>query len=253
MKKGKKLTLRCLTIGGSDSCGGAGIEADLAIFRDADVAGSTIITALTAQNSRAIHCITPTPVAQIDATVTALAEHTPIHAIKTGMLVDRERVKIIAHAIHTHFPGIPLVVDPVLVASSGRRLLADDALRPLCNDLLPQATVITPNLKEAEVLSGAPISDPEATAQALAERFSCAILLKGGHGSGATVSDILATPDGTSHHYHFPRRPLDSDLSHGTGCRCAAAIAAALAHGIPTRDTIPIAHRAAIDGHWSAD
>ncbi|MDX8414456.1 MAG: hydroxymethylpyrimidine/phosphomethylpyrimidine kinase [Mariprofundales bacterium] len=242
---------RCLTIGGSDCSGGAGVEADLAIFRDAHLSGCSAITALTAQTAAAIYRIEPTPLPQIAATFAALAESASIHAIKTGMLVDQPRVACIAEAIAQHFPHAPLVVDPVLISSSGRRLLSEDGVTALCNHLLPQATVITPNLDEAAVLLNAPVADRKAAALTLAERFGCAVLLKGGHGTGATVTDTLATADGALRQWHSPRQTLTTERAHGTGCRTASAITVAFARNIPLQEAIPLAHQAAIDGCWS--
>jgi len=242
---------RCLTIGGSDCSGGAGVEADLAIFHDAGLAGCSVITALTAQTAATIHRIEATPLPQIRATFTAIAELTPVHAIKTGMLVDQARVACVAEAIAQHFSHAPLVVDPVLIASSGKRLLSEEGLAALCNQLLPLATVITPNLDEAAVLLDAPVVDDNAAAAALAQRFGCAVLLKGGHGNEAAITDTLATADGKLQQWRFPRQQLTTERAHGTGCRTASAIAAALVLNIALPEATPLAHQAAIDGCWS--
>jgi len=241
---------RCLTVGGSDCSGGAGVEADLAIFRDTGLAGCNVITALTAQTAARIHRIEATPLPQIAATFTAIAELASVDAIKTGMLVDQARVECVAEAIAQHFPHAPLVVDPVLVASSGKQLLSEQSLAALCNHLLPLATVITPNLDEAALLLGQAVVDYKVTATALAQRFGCAVLLKGGHGSEATITDTLATADGDVQQWQFPRQALTSERAHGTGCRTAAALAAAFALGLSLSEAIPLAHQAAIDGCW---
>jgi len=243
--------IRCgLTIGGSDCSGGAGIETDLAIFRDAGVASCTVITALTAQTAQAIHRIEPTPCAQILASIRAVADLGGIDAIKTGMLVDCARINAVATGIAENFPDVPLIVDPVLVASSGRRLLSEDALETLCHMLLPRATVITPNLDEAAVLLGHTVQDRKSAALCLSERFHCAILLKGGHDSDSTITETLALSDGSVQQWRFARHQLTPEQAHGTGCRTASAIAAAIALKLPLQQAIPLAHRAAIDGCW---
>jgi len=244
----------CLTIGGSDSCGGAGIQADLSIFHQAGLHGCSVITALTAQNPREIRRIEPVSCAQITAEIAAVADYYPIRAIKTGMLVDSERIVTVASAIATHLPRTPLVIDPVMIASSGRRLLSEAAIDALIEKLIPHATLITPNLQEAAVLLGHPVQEAAADAHALAlaTRFGCAVLLKGGHGAGNAIIDTLAQPDGSTTHYRSARAHLTSDQAHGTGCRAAAALTAAIARGMPLADALPIAHRAAIDGLWKS-
>ncbi|MDX8409127.1 MAG: bifunctional hydroxymethylpyrimidine kinase/phosphomethylpyrimidine kinase [Mariprofundales bacterium] len=238
----------CLTIGGSDSCGGAGIEADLAIFHRTGVHGCSVITALTAQNPRQICRIEPVSCAQIAAAIAAIADYYPIRAIKTGMLVDAEHIVAVADGIAAHFPGTALVIDPVMVASSGRRLLSEAAVDALIHHLIPHATLITPNLEEAAVLLGHPVQDATSDARALCARFGCGVLLKGGHGAGGAITDTLAQTDGTISHHHSARLSLTPDQAHGTGCRASAAIAAAIALGTPLADTLPIAQRAALDG-----
>ncbi|MDQ6950181.1 MAG: hydroxymethylpyrimidine/phosphomethylpyrimidine kinase [Mariprofundales bacterium] len=238
----------CLTIGGSDSCGSAGIQADLAIFHQAGVHGCSVITALTAQNPREIRRIEPVSCAQIAAEIAAIADYYPIGAIKTGMLVDAERIVAVADGIAAHFPHTALVIDPVMVASSGRRLLSEAAVDALIHHLIPHATLITPNMEEAAVLLGHPVQDATSDARTLAAQFGCAVLLKGGHGAGSAIADTLAQADGAITHHNSVRLPLTLDQAHGTGCRAAAAIAAAIALGTPLGDTLPIAHHAAIDG-----
>ncbi|RMH52882.1 MAG: bifunctional hydroxymethylpyrimidine kinase/phosphomethylpyrimidine kinase [Zetaproteobacteria bacterium] len=245
---------RCLTIGGSDSSGGAGIEADLAIFRDAGVAGCTTITALTAQHAGAILRISPTTPEQITASLQATAEAGPVAAIKTGMLAGAAQLHALCDGLARWFADAPLIVDPVLVASSGRRLLDGEALPLLRARLLPRATVITPNLEEAAVLDGEPVTDPAACARRLADRFGCTVLLKGGHGDKEEqVVDRLARPGAPVQAFAFPRRRLTPVAAHGTGCRYAAAVTAAIARGIAPAEAAPIAHRAAVDGIWRRD
>jgi len=246
----------CLTIGGSDSCGGAGIQADLAIFRQAGVRGCSAITALTAQNPHQIARIEPSSCPQLHAEIAAISDYYTVSAIKTGMLVDSAHITTIADTLARHLPATPLIIDPVMVASSGRRLLAEDGLHTLITRLIPLATLITPNLMEAALLLngfGEKISVEEVITEAanaartLATRFDCAVLLKGGHGEGQQLTDTLALPDGTLTCHHAPRISFTPDQAHGTGCRTAAAITAAIALGIPLADALPLAHRAAID------
>jgi len=241
---------RCLTIGGSDCSGGAGIEADLAIFRDAGLKGCNVITALTAQTTHTIHRIEATPCPQIKATIAAVSELGAVKAIKTGMLVDQARVEAVAEGIACYFSGVPLVVDPVLIASSGKRLLSDDGLATLCKTVFPLATIITPNLDEAAVLLGKAVADHKSAAILLAQQFDCAVLLKGGHGTDTNITETLAFANGDVQQWQFSRQALTTERAHGTGCRTAAAIAAAIALCLPLAEAIPIAHQTAIDGCW---
>ncbi|MDQ6963600.1 MAG: hydroxymethylpyrimidine/phosphomethylpyrimidine kinase [Mariprofundales bacterium] len=240
--------VRCLAIGGSDCSGGAGVEADLAIFHDAAIEGCSVITALTAQTARQIYRIEPSPLPQITATFAAVAELQPIAAIKTGMLVDSERVQTIATAIARHFADTPLVVDPVSISSSGSELLSPAGVEALTHHLFPLATLITPNLDEAERLLGGRIVDCKSAASALAQQFNCAVLLKGGHGSEPTVTDTLVLSSGEMEQWQFPRQQMTATAAHGTGCRVAATIAAALALEMPLCQAVPRAHHAATTG-----
>ncbi len=215
---GPSRTAIALTIAGSDSSGGAGIQADLKTFSAFGVYGASVITALTAQNTlgvQGVETVSPAFVArQLDSVLSDLA----VGAIKTGMLANADIVKTVADVLGSARPR-PLVVDPVMVATSGDVLLAPDAVGALKRYLMPLATLVTPNLAEAALLLGAPqaTSEAETVAQAKALRDAgCrAVLLKGGHNSGSTAVDILVDEGGVE---RFVRPRIDTPHSHGTGC-----------------------------------
>ncbi len=220
-----------LTIAGSDSGGGAGVQADLRVFARLGVFGTSALTAITAQNLggvSAVRGVEPTMVrAQIDAVLAGF----PVAAVKTGMLWSAAIVREVAAALAA--ARLPLIVDPVMVATSGARLLDDDAVDAYRTLLAPIAALITPNLDEVAALSGAPI-DPAADGERLAEaaatlgqRLGCPVLLKGGHLAGDPV-DVLWRPAGVVAWRH-PR--VTGTNTHGTGCMLSAAVAAQLALG----------------------
>lgn len=221
----------CLTIGGSDSCGGAGIQADLRIFEALGVQGCSVTTALTAQNPNGISRIEAVSLAQMDAELQALFDYYDIAAVKTGMLLDAEHIAVVSAILHERHRG-KLVVDPVMLSSSGKRLLQESAVDTLVRALLPQATLITPNLDEAAVLLGEAVVDPVQAAGTLADRLGCAVLLKGGHQAGEILVDVLCGKDGQSTEFTHCRQSWSVEQRHGTGCRLASAISAYLAHGM---------------------
>ena len=221
-----------LTIAGSDSGGNAGIQADLRAFHSYSLHGCTVLAALTAQNPfgvSAVHCVPPDFVAaQLDAVLATYS----IKALKTGMLADERIIEVVASRLSAH-PEIAKVIDPVMVATSGSRLISKSAVEALRSCLIPQATIITPNLPEAEVLLDNPGIDPsdmQACARALVERYRVAVLLKGGHAEGAEAVDVLCDANGEIHEFSSPRI-VNPVSTHGTGCSLAAAIAAELALG----------------------
>ena len=226
-----------LTIAGSDSGGGAGIQADLKTFHQFGVFGTSVVVAVTAQNTLGVRAVHPVPGDVVQAQLDALADDLPPHALKTGMLADAALVtRVAAHLAARRWA--PLVVDPVMVATSGDRLLADDAVAAVRERLLPLATVVTPNLDEAEVLVGAPVRDEAAMARAGAALLAMgarAALVKGGHLAGDVLADLLVTPSGTRRWAH-PRLPTRA--THGTGCTLSAAITAGLARGAPLEDAV---------------
>ncbi|HET6603222.1 MAG TPA: bifunctional hydroxymethylpyrimidine kinase/phosphomethylpyrimidine kinase [Xanthomonadaceae bacterium] len=222
-----------LTIAGSDSCGGAGIQADLKTFAAFGVHGLSAITALTAQNTRGVTAVHVPPVEFLRAQIDALFDDFPVAAVKLGMLADAAVIAEVAQALHRHRPA-HVVLDPVMVATSGARLLAPEAVQALRDRLLPLASVLTPNIPEAELLLDIAIGDPAAmpaAAAGLRALGAGAVLLKGGHLPGPVVVDLLVTEAGEFRFEH-PRLALEG---HGTGCTLASAVAARLALG----DTVP--------------
>ncbi len=235
-----------LTIAGSDSGGGAGIQADLKTFHQFGVFGTSVITAVTAQNTRGVRAWEALPVALVREQLDAVAEDLPPAAVKTGMLGSAALVREVAQGLARHaLPGY--VLDPVMVATSGDRLLDRDAERLVAEQLVPLAALVTPNLDEVEILTGAPVRDApamERAGRALLARGARAALIKGGHLSGDLV-DVLVGPDGVE---HFRHARLATTSTHGTGCTLSAAIAAGLALGQPlgaaVRDALDFVHRA---------
>ena len=218
-----------LTIAGSDSGGGAGIQADLRTFAAFGVHGTCAITALTAQNTRGVAAVDVAPRAIVQAQVAAVLEDFPVRAIKLGMLATPAIVRVVAQTLAL-YPDIPLVVDPVLVATTGARLASEDLAEALRRHLLPRASLVTPNLPEAERLTGLRIRNDASrlrAARLLLADGARAVLLKGGHGSGSEVRDLLLTE--TEEHWFTHARA--KGRHHGTGCTLSAAIAAGLAHG----------------------
>lgn len=226
-----------LTIAGSDSCGGAGIEADLKTFTALGVYGMAAVTSITAQNTvevRGIHDIPPETVAQ---QIDAVAEDVGMDAVKTGMLSSAAIAEAVADALRRHRVE-KLVVDPVMVSESGHRLLVRDAVDVVVKELLPQALVVTPNIAEAEVLTGRSIKDADAmrdAAKAIHDLGARCVLLKGGHMDGPEAIDYLY--DGEEWFpYAAPR--VATENTHGTGCTYGAAIAAFLAKGEDLREAV---------------
>ena len=219
-----------MTIAGSDSGGGAGIQADLLTFSRLGAFGTTAITCVTAQNLSGVTSVAPLPPAEVRAQIEAILSGFPVRAVKTGMLFSREIIEAVAdEAGRPEFPR--LVVDPVMVATSGARLLREDAVSIYVARLFPHATVVTPNLDEAGVLLGRKVTGTgqmREAARELADRIGCPVFLKGGHLEGDQLLDVLW--DGTEfHEWDGPR--LAGVITHGTGCVLSAAVAARLAHG----------------------
>ena len=221
-----------LTIAGSDPGGGAGIQADLKTFHQFGVFGTTAIAALTAQNTVEVSGIHAVPVAFVEAQLEALAADLPPAALKTGMLATRELVEAVAAWI-ARDRSRAYVLDPVMVATSGHRLLDADAEAAVRTRLVPLAAIVTPNLDEAELLVGHPVRDPAAMERAGAALLALgarAALVKGGHLAGGTLVDVLVTGEAV---VRFERARIDTTSTHGTGCTLSAAITAGLAHGRP--------------------
>jgi hydroxymethylpyrimidine/phosphomethylpyrimidine kinase len=233
-----------LTIAGSDSSGGAGIQADLKTFTALGVYGASVLTALTAQNTRGVAAILPVPPQFVAQQIDAVAGDLNIAATKTGMLNDRPTVEAVAAGVRRHGIG-PLVVDPVMVATSGDLLLAPDAVDAVRRELLPLADILTPNLAEAARLLEAPLAasetEMEAQGRALLALGPKAVLIKGGHGQSGEAVDVLVTGAAPPQRLALPR--LATPNTHGTGCTLSAAIAAHLARGDRLADAVMAAKR----------
>jgi len=233
---------RVLTIAGSDCSGGAGLQADLKTFTVLGVYGMTAITALTVQNTCGVHEVLPIAPELVAAQIDAVATDIGIDAAKTGMLATGAIVAVVARAVRDHRIA-PLVVDPVMTAQSGGRLLQDEAATVLLEQLVPLAVLVTPNVPEAEALLGmhiASIADMRAAARAFVNAGAGAALVKGGHLTGAAAIDVLAA-GGEVIELSAPRLPTPH--THGTGCITAAAITAYLARGMPLRAAVEAAKR----------
>ena len=224
---------RVLSIAGSDSGGCAGIQADLKTFSALGCYGMTAITAITAQNTQGVRAIHGVPAQMLRAQIDAVLEDIGADAVKIGMLHDPEVVRVVVEAIERHRLQ-QVVLDPVMVATSGDRLMAAETVHVLVHELFPLASVITPNLDEAALLLDRAIDGADAldaAATALLALGAPAVLLKGGHLPGDTVMDVLALTDGTRLRLQSPR--IVTHNGHGTGCTLSSAIAAYLALGLP--------------------
>lgn len=238
--------ITCLTVAGSDSGGGAGIQADLKTFAALGVHGTSAITALTAQNTQGVNDVHAVPSKHLVAELDAVFDDFAIVAVKTGMLGDARTVRCVARELARRKPRW-LVVDPVMIATSGARLLDPAAVRVLIERLIPLADVLTPNLPEAEALTGIAIRAPrdgERAARTLRDFGAKAVLLKGGHGHGREVVDVWFDARG-AFEVRNPRLPFDA---HGTGCTLSSALAAELAQGrtprVAARHAIAFVQRA---------
>ena len=225
-----------LTIAGSDSSGGAGIQADIKAMSALGCYAMSVVTAITAQNTCGVQSVYPIPPKEVALQFTTIIEDIPPLAIKTGMLCNTEIITAVATCLHQH--SFPLVVDPVMVATSGDRLLCPTAEASLRTLLLPLATLLTPNLLEAEILSGIQIHSEKSlqkAGEALLSLGCQAVLIKGGHFSSPEAVDYLFTQK-ECHTFHHPR--IDSRNKHGTGCTLSAAITAFLARGNTLQEAI---------------
>jgi len=219
-----------LTIAGSDSGGGAGIQADLKTFEAHGVFGTSVVTAITAQNTKGVSAVHPIPADVVRAQIDAVATDLRPAAVKTGMLASAALIEAVVAGLDAH-DLVPLVVDPVMVATSGDRLLDEDAESTLVETLVPRATVVTPNLSEAGILAGHDVRstwDMERAARGIAEGGAQAVLVKGGHLDAGTLIDVL-WHDGEIRRWERPK--LRTHHTHGTGCTLSSAIAARLARG----------------------
>jgi hydroxymethylpyrimidine/phosphomethylpyrimidine kinase len=232
------MTSIALTIAGSDSSGGAGIQADLKTFSALGVYGASAITALTAQNTRGVEAVQVLPPDFVLAQIGAVARDLKVGAIKIGMLATSGVIEAVAEGLKA-FAGVPVVLDPVMVAASGDVLLDEEAVATLRSVLLPRATLITPNLPEAARLLGAPAArnerDMGEQARRLREIGANSVLIKGGHAEGPKAVDLYADAEGEMR-LEAPR--VQTNNTHGTGCTLSSAIAAELAKGASLREAV---------------
>jgi hydroxymethylpyrimidine/phosphomethylpyrimidine kinase len=229
---------RVLIVAGSDSGGGAGIQADIKAVTAMNGFAATAITALTAQNTRGVHGVVPVEPPFIVQQIEVVLSDIGADALKTGMLHSAEVIRAVASAFKKHAAHVPLVVDPVMVAKGGHRLLLTDAETALRDVLLPMAALLTPNLPEAEVLVGFPVrveADMRRAAYRLMSFGAKAVLMKGGHLEGDRVVDLLAHDSKVD---RFEDSRIASRSTHGTGCTLASAIAAGLAQKMSLRDAV---------------
>ncbi|MGA9288113.1 MAG: bifunctional hydroxymethylpyrimidine kinase/phosphomethylpyrimidine kinase [Anaerobacillus sp.] len=230
-----------LTIAGSDSGGGAGIQADLKTFQEREVFGTSVITALTAQNTLGVHDVFPQTIIAVRSQLDAVLSDIGTDSAKTGMLFSKEIILAVAEKIKEyHVPN--LVIDPVMIAKGGASLLQKQAVLAMKQELLPLGTVITPNLPEAEkLLNGQTIStvkEMEEAAAALNKKGANAVLIKGGHLHGERSIDVLYVDNSF---YHFESERINTKHTHGTGCTLSACIAAELAKGKTIPDAVTTA------------
>ncbi len=236
-----------LTIAGSDSGGGAGIQADLKTFHQFGVFGTSVVTAVTAQNTHGVRAVHLVPGTVIDDQLSAVADDLPPHSVKSGMLADRDTISRVAGAIR-RFGWPHYVLDPVLIATSGDALHTEDTAGALLQHLVPLATIVTPNIVEAERLTESEVIDEAsmiAAGRTLIEHGASAVLITGAHLQGDIVHDVLIMPDDLR---HYRNQRIATRSTHGTGCTLSAAIAAALALGrdLPTAvdHAVDFVHRA---------
>jgi hydroxymethylpyrimidine/phosphomethylpyrimidine kinase len=235
------VTAIAVTIAGSDSGGGAGIQADLKTFSALGVYGASVITALTAQNTKGVTAIHDVPPEFIAAQIDAVFSDLDVGAVKVGMVSQSAVIETIAGRLE-RWRQSKLVLDPVMIAASGDRLLAPDAIDTLKRVLIPRALVITPNLPEAAALLESPIASSEAQMREQAERLLAlgpkSVLIKGGHGSGAESVDFLVEPTACT---RLAADRIATQNTHGTGCTLSSAIAAGLAEGVGLAEAVSAA------------
>ncbi len=233
------MTGRVLIIAGSDSGGGAGIQADIKTVGALGGYAATAITALTAQDTCRVHAVFGVDPDFVALQIKVVLQDLGADAVKIGMLATSAVIEAVADALVAFGSGIPVVVDPVMVAKGGDRLLTPDAMAALTARLLPLAAIVTPNLREAETIAGMPITDADAlhmAGQRILGLGPRAVLAKGGHLAGDTVTDWLIEAGGSEEAFRSPR--VDTRSTHGTGCTLASAVATGLAQDLPLRDAV---------------
>lgn len=229
--------LSTLTIAGSDSSGGAGIAADIKTMTALDCLTSLVVTAVTAQDSHGVHAALPMPPELVTAQLETVLSETPPMAVKIGMLPNGAVIHAVAATLR-RFPSCPIVIDPVMVATNGSRLMDEEAIGTFIDELLPLATLLTPNIPETACLTGLPVSNPDelrTAALRLRDMGARDVLIKGGHRKGTTKDDLLLT--GSDFHT-FSAPTLQTTNTHGTGCVLSSAITAFLAHGLPMPEAV---------------
>ncbi len=250
-----KKTSIALTIAGSDSCGGAGIQADLKAISALGVYGASVITALTAQNTCEIRAIHDVPAEFIACQIDTILDDLKVDAIKIGMLNQIDIIETVADRLQNCARNIPIILDPVMVAKSGDMLLQSNAVEALKKSLIPIATLITPNLPEAEILTGCNMISNETEMLSVGKQlleFGCQnILMKGGHLSGDICHDFLISKNHQPEEYLSNR--IDTKNTHGTGCSLSAAIAAFVAQGYDLKTAVENAHKYLIKAIKAAD
>jgi hydroxymethylpyrimidine/phosphomethylpyrimidine kinase len=230
---------KALTIAGSDSGGGAGIQADLKTFSANGVFGMSAITAITAQNTKGVVDIHPIPTDIIRKQIEAVVEDMGADAVKIGMLHSSVVIRTVVESLRK-YDLKNIVVDPVMVSTSGHKLLQDEAIETLIREMLPEATIITPNLPEAEIILDRKIETPsdfKKAAKDLAETGARAVLLKAGHFKSKELLDTLFIPE-SNELVEIPVQKVETENTHGTGCTLSSAIAAHLAQGISLKESI---------------
>ena len=223
-----------LTIAGSDPSGGAGIQQDLRTIESLGCYGASVITALTTQNTLGVQSVMPVPAEVVKSQLEAVLSDLDVKAIKIGQIPSAEVAHVIAETLRQKFSisnfqfsiGLPIVLDPVMISTSGRRLMSEDAIDVVVSELFPLCTLITPNIPEAETLFALPGFD--------ARKYN--LLIKGGHAEGSEMADRLCLTNGTEHVYVTEK--IDSSNLHGTGCALSSAIAASLALGYSLEDAV---------------
>lgn len=228
-----------LTIAGSDSSGGAGIQADIKAISATGSYAASVITALTAQNTQGVQAVFAIPDDFIKQQITSVFNDLTVHAVKIGMLLNQSIVNIVAAMLKKYKPH-NVVLDPVMIAKSGHELLEADTIKTLANDLFPLATLITPNLSECEKLSSITIdnhSNMEIAAKKLGEQYKINVLVKGGHLKSNISADVLYTYSDKTFSW-FKANRIETNNTHGTGCTLASAIASLLAQGLNLHDAV---------------
>ena len=223
-----------LTIAGSDTCAGAGIQQDLKTITSLGHYAVTVTTALTAQNTVGVQRVMPVPAEMLQAQLDSILSDIDIAAVKTGMIPDALSARIIVTALRQL--DVPIVCDPVMISTSGTQLMSDECIETVKNELFPICTLVTPNIPEAMRLTGEATADNRDIGNMLVERYGTAFLLKGGHAEGTMMTDRLYTTDGAVHEYTSPR--IATTNLHGTGCTLSSAVATLLAEGQSLADSV---------------